>query len=465
MLLMNIIILGISYPILFIMYFFMKLEISDKKETLLGISIPKEFRQDSAITEVLTHYKKSMRWILIAMIIFPLCFIWLNKFTFYITGYLLWIYLMMFAFIVPFARYGEQLKKIKYENGWGCKKAQTTTVDFSLALQPVHAVKKWIFLLLSAVSIIPVIFELQQNQNPEMKWTNVLILAILAGDVWLFSILSIWMDKQKSEILSQNSTMNQNFNRSKKRIRARYFTWIAGLSTVLVYLTSFHLHDRLGGMTGFFFTITVYTILLCWLVVYSELKILRLRKKMTKDLYDYDQDENNWYFGALMYYNPNDKHFMVEKRIGFGYSINMASVGGKISAAFIIILLAGCLFGIPWLVGMDEFTPVSLEIEEETIQAVHNKTRYEIPEKEIQNVKLLEELPEVSRKNGTGLPNLSKGYYKIGESSSGYLCLNPENELFLMIETKDDTIYLFSDNTDKGTATVYQNLMEELKKE
>lgn len=40
---MNLIMLGCTYPIVLIMYVFMKLEIGDKKKTVLGIAVPEEF--------------------------------------------------------------------------------------------------------------------------------------------------------------------------------------------------------------------------------------------------------------------------------------------------------------------------------------------------------------------------------------------------------------------------------------
>ena len=172
----------------------------------------------------------------------------------------------------------------------------------------------------------------------------------------------------------------------------------------------------------------------------------------------YDGDEAYWYFGALLYYNPNDRHFLVENRVGTGYSVNVGSVGGKVMMGLTVLLLAGLLVWVPVTVGREEFTPIGLEVQNGTLRSTHIGTEYEIDQSEIASVTLLEDLPEVSRKNGTGLPNLSKGRYKIDGYGTGYLCLNPQNSEFLLIETDDGTVYLFSDDTDEGTLEVYREL-------
>lgn len=148
---MNLIMLGCTYPIVLIMYVFMKLEIGNKKKTVLGIAVPEEFRKDPQVLEICGQFRKSMRLGLIVMLIFPAVFFWMPWFTFYITGYLIWVYLMIGVELYPMAKYGERLKELKRKRGWGRAGVQESTVDFSIAVQPVHAAKKvcWQFCVCS----------------------------------------------------------------------------------------------------------------------------------------------------------------------------------------------------------------------------------------------------------------------------------------------------------------------------
>lgn len=455
---MNLIMLGCTYPIVLIMYVFMKLEIGDKKKTVLGIAVPEEFRKDPQVLEICGQFRKSMRLGLIVMLIFPAVFFWMPWFTLYITGYLIWVYLMIGVELYPMAKYGERLKELKRKRGWGRAGVQESTVDFSIAVQPVHAAKKGLLAVLCVLSVPPILWELVRQPEQDLKWAYTLILVMMASIVWLLSGMLIWLDRQKSEIISRDSDVNLEFNRRKKRMRASAWTWAAGWSVLLVWLTAFALHDRLGGMIAYTVEVAVYTVVVCWLMFRCEWGILRVRREMTTTLENYDSDETHWYFGALVYYNPNDRHAFVENRVGTGSTMNLASTGGKVMAALTVLLLIGCLIGVPILVGRDEFTPVSLFVEDGTLKSIHTGTEYEISEQDIASAVLLEELPDVSRKNGTGLPNLSKGRYKIEGHGNGYLCLNPQNKVFLMVETREGQTYLFSDATDEGTVAAYEAL-------
>lgn len=271
---MNLIMLGCTYPIVLIMYVFMKLEIGDKKKTVLGIAVPEEFRKDPQVLEICGQFRKSMRLGLIVMLIFPAVFFWMPWFTFYITGYLIWVYLMIGVELYPMAKYGERLKELKRKRGWGRAGVQESTVDFSIAVQPVHAAKKGLLAVLCVLSVPPILWELVRQPEQDLKWAYTLILVMMASIVWLLSGMLIWLDRQKSEIISRDSDVNLEFNRRKKRMRASAWTWAAGWSVLLVWLTAFALHDRLGGMIAYTVEVAVYTVVVCWLMFRCEWGIL-----------------------------------------------------------------------------------------------------------------------------------------------------------------------------------------------
>ena len=233
-LMMNLVMLGCTYPILFFLYFFMKLEIGDKKKTLLGIAVPEEFRQEPQVQEICRLFRRDMKRGLAVMIVFPAVFFWAPWFTWYITGYLLWVYLMMAVEFVPMIRYGEQLKTLKRRMGWGGWNSGTE-VDFSIALQPVHVVKKWLLALLFFLSLPPVLWELIFRKSGAGTWDYVVILTAMAAVVWCFCVMLVRLDRQKSELISRDGEVNLAFNRSKKRLRAVAWTWTAALSVVLVW--------------------------------------------------------------------------------------------------------------------------------------------------------------------------------------------------------------------------------------
>lgn len=462
MLVMNLILIGSMYLVFAMLYFFLKLEISDRKATVLGIAISEEMRKTPEVTGICQRYLRELRRILGVLTVFPVTFFWAaeSSFTFYILMYMIWVFLAVGLSMYPCAKYGEQLKELKRKNGWSRVAGTEYDVDFSIAAQPVRAAKKWVLAVFCMLSLLPAAVCFFRNRNTVSGMEEVLIQLLMASTVWVIALSLLWMDRQKSEIISKDSDANLNFNRSKKRMRASAWNWMAGLSVLLVWGTGAAMEAGNRGMNCWLAGMIVYTVLILVIAVRCEWKIIKLRRKMMTSTEGYDGEETYWFFGALVYYNPEDRHFLVENRIGSGYSVNLGSAAGKVFAGLMGVLVVFCLIGVPILVGREEYTPVGLELKEDTLCAVHTGIEYEIPEEEIASVSLIRELPEMSRRNGTGLPNLLKGRFRTEDRQDLWLCLNPENSEFLKVETTDERTYLFSGNTDVQTEEIYRKLSE-----
>ena len=75
--------------------------------------------------------------------------------------------------------------------------------------------------------------------------------------------------------------------------------------------------------------------------IYQTYLYYKSPTKSKAAVYTVDDDDSNWIFG-MIYYNPNDPSFFVQKRFGVGWTVNVGTTKGKILfiAPFIIILLA-----------------------------------------------------------------------------------------------------------------------------
>ena len=60
------------------------------------------------------------------------------------------------------------------------------------------------------------------------------------------------------------------------------------------------------------------------------------------DIYQTENDDENWIYGFI-YYNKDDNQFLVQKRLGVGWSINMANTKGKFFTILILVITAGSL--------------------------------------------------------------------------------------------------------------------------
>ncbi len=173
-----------------------------------------------------------------------------------------------------------------------------------------------------------------------------------------------------------------------------------------------------------------------------------------------DEEDSFWKWG-MIYCNPNDKRGIVSARMGVGTSVNMAKRWAKILTGIGIgICMLLPLFS-AWFVA-EEFTPISLTYENGVVIATHLGENYRIEDSKIEEVRLLTEIPKMSKKTGTGLDNLRKGTYHIRNAGDYEVLQNPQNEYVIYIQDADGVCYYLSDAKDEQTKNVYEALYEKV---
>ena len=112
-----------------------------------------------------------------------------------------------------------------------------------------------------------------------------------------------------------------------------------------------------------------------------------------------------------------------------------------------------------WVI-FEEFTPISLSIKEDEVQALHLKVEYELPIAEIESVELVEELPDLTKSVGSALDTVIKGKYIMrGTGERCRLFLNPQNDVFIKA-VYEDMVYYLGGLTDDETMAVYHELVK-----
>ena len=210
-----------------------------------------------------------------------------------------------------------------------------------------------------------------------------------------------------------------------------------------------------------------FTIWMMWLFVIFILIFVPIVRgnKRVKDLkkrrgwYDTeelsDSPDSHWYMG-MFYYNPKDKHTMIKKPAGLGSTINFARPAGKATAVFLILALLIIPIVCGWII-TEEFVPIHLSIDNETLTASQMIDNYTIPLNQIEDLQLLEELPRWSRVKGTNIDNLQKGTFENRANGKFEVFLNPANHAFITFRAAG-TLYYMSGQTDAETQAIYDNL-------
>ena len=359
----------------------------------------------------------------------------------------------IFIFFVPFGVANGKLKEIKKEKGWG--KPENTDIEVEMKSAGRIRCVRWFHLFPQCVTsvILTVITGLRDLEGG--KQALFIAMITFSVTVFLFWGLAVWMDRQKTQIISSDSDVNVNYSRAKKNLYKNFWVLCAWVTVFYMAWMMFCV-DKSGAFTSMFWWATgVYMAATVGVLVRLIKKKTALdklyegkRNKMTCE-----DDDENWIWG-MIYYNPRDRHSAVEKRVGIGTSINMATPVGKGFAAFFGLTMLSLPVISIWIILL-EFTPIQLTVNENQIVATHIRNEYVISMPAVEKAELLSELPKMSRNSGTAMENLKKGSWSVTEEGNCTVFLDPRNEVFLRIETSAGRYYL-SGYDDTETRMVYE---------
>lgn len=447
----NLIMVVCLYPFVLIMYALLKNDAAPKKDWYFGVKLTKEQQKTPEVEEICKTYNKQMRHWFIVLMLLPIPMIFIPWFSVFMTFWLGWMMVSIFVFFIPMGVANTKLKELKIKKGWKETKDIPVYVELKEAGN-IRRVKWYHFFPQCVLSVMLFVVSMLFCQEGKELLMGILQ-GSFAGISFLFWLAAIWMDKQKTQIISSDSDVNINYSRAKKNQWKNLWVACAWVNVAYMACMLFAL-DEAGNV--FIVSTIVYSIvtfgLLLWLIKKKSSLDKSYQDKM--DLVT-TEDEDHWIWG-LIYYNPKDKHSMVEKRNGgMGTTVNMATPFGKGFVAVMILVLLQIPVLNVWIL-MLEFTPIQLSVEENKVIASHLREEYVIPMISMKEVELLTELPKMSRNHGTSMEEVRKGSYRIKEEGkSCEVFLNPQNTIFIRIETSMGT-YFVSGFDDEETREVYE---------
>ena len=228
-------------------------------------------------------------------------------------------------------------------------------------------------------------------------------------------------------------------------------SWFTGLFNLFFWLFIFNI-------VGLIISSAVYICAVLLIAINAEFAVRKAQEKLTESSGEgiYVDSDKYWIIG-MFYCNPNDKHTMINARFGLGMTVNLAKPIGKIIMAFgIVTILAMPVIGIALI--PVEFTPVRLELGDDSIIAYQTSFVYEVRFDDIREIELLDSLPRGARIVGTAFDSLLKGRFRLDDIGMCFICLNPQVPPFILIVT-DDTTYVFGTADSTSTRTIYNSLV------
>lgn len=452
----NIIMLICMYPVLPIMYFVLKNLSKPKKNIILGVTLPSAFREDEKVLDILSEYKTVLRKAILILAFVPLICFFIPYMSINLTIYMTWL---LFVIIVPYLvyiKYHLKINEIKKENGL-LREEIMATVDTKVAAIQFNKVNKRLFIPPIIFSILPIIASINSafgNENSEYSYVYIIIYSINAILTISFLPINQIIYHQRAEIVDNNSDLTITLTRIRRRNWSKSLLISAWLTGVFSLLFWWFIQNGLMILiiTG------IYSIILLYYILRVEFKTRAMQEKLTQNSGTdmYIDDDKSWILG-LFYYNPNDKHIMINDRIGMGTTVNLAKPVGK----FLTMLSIICILLMPFIgiwVMVEEFTPISVKLSNENVTIEHTRKIRTLQFDDIESIKIINTLPKYYKIIGSSMDNLLKGTFVAEGYGEVKLYLNPKKAPFILIKTSENT-YILGLNDSQKTLEVYDSIV------
>ncbi|MDL2236110.1 hypothetical protein LJC07_08275 [Christensenellaceae bacterium OttesenSCG-928-L17] len=450
---MNAILMVTLYPLLFILYAMMRSEAKPRKNILLGVTLPFAARQDEEVQNIVRSYKKWLTLQLIVLALVPLCVLFPMSSGMSMFVMMTW---MLFVIVVPYIPYTiahRRLKRLKHTRGWAGETAGKVLVDTRALVQvDVRQVSEWWFVLSFAMGIAPVVALFFSNVND--KWGYAMLYGINILLIVLCRVLYKVMYRQKMDIVDDNTALSVALTQVRRHNWGKCFAGCA----VLTALWNVALWVFGAGGNVIVISALIYPFALMCIVLYTEFTARRVQYTLTTNSGQQAYaDEDEYWINGMFYYNPNDKHLMINNRTGIGASVNMGRRSGMVlMVASMLLLLLVPLVGV-WMMH-EENTPVAMEISGTELIALHTRARYRIPLDTIESVTVLSPIPSGARVAGTGMDTVQKGHFHFDGIGSANTCLDPRVNTALFVVAGGEN-YVLNSGSTADIQTVYAQLI------
>lgn len=444
------------YPVLFIMFFIMKNYKNYKEGLMFGCSLAYEYAQTKEISAIQKSFAKQMNIFMLVAAVVPLTTFFINYMSIQLTIWMVWLIAVIIFCNVPFALAHGKVMNLKKEKGWNTKSDKTLITDTKLPGK-IRTVKAFDFIIPVLVSAAACIYALVNVNNVIYGEIYAYSLSLSFFFVTiLFVIAAFVIDRKKCDVISRNSDININYNRASKKIWKDLWVVLSYINAIATAAICFSMKNENNAMIMVLVTIFEAVIMVIVAVVVMKRKDSLYRsysKYMEQDL---SRDDDSYWIWGMFYYNPNDKHSSIDKRVGIGTTVNMASGLGKFTTAFTTIILLG-MIPICGFVIREEFTPINLHVENKVLICSQIGDKYKLDVDKISEAKVIEKLPNLSRTNGTGMDTLQKGTFSSKDYGKCSVLLNPKNGKFIELKYEGKT-YFLSGNDDKKTEQIYNEI-------
>lgn len=452
--------------LLFFIGFF--IEEMSNRAIYYGVRVPLDYKKNLKLKKVKSNYRRN--YVISSVLFWGLYFV----LTLFSKEYFpLIMVLGTFSFLIVlninyYIAY-RQVKEIKNREKWVLSSDRVVVVDMKFREKDKNnkriVISPLWFLIpigIPVLNILTIIF----SRNKFESSLNVIILTQVGATILFFSIYKL-IEKSKQQLNGGEINEIKYQSRVFRYVTSALILFFSIIFNISYFITTLSL---IGIVTPSERSTLLIMILLGLLpilvsiIVFGFLgqngRYLKYKGEVRDDKLVINRDDDDNYIMGTMYYNKHDPALIVDKRVGIGWSFNLARPAAKVilgGVAAIIIFTIILVARIPGFTTEREIT-----ITEESIE-IDGTWGVTVEKEEIEKVTLETVMPNiVAKTNGAGIGNKQFGYYSLREYNKSSLFIMDKTKPFISIYKKDNSLVLINYEEEEKTKKLYNEIVNAL---
>ncbi len=324
-----------------------------KKARIFGVNNRPEFLEEKSaehIDGIVRSHHRQATVMLVCTLVITTALLFVPVLTVKMIAWTIFVYVFLLAFAVPYALGNSEIKK--YKKVLGIVSEKVLYADLKNAGN-IHALNVRGLVAANLVGLIlfilAVLCDVELLPLKAVMNSGMFLSTGFAGMFFFTSLvlapIAVLIDRSKNQIISENSDINANYNRARKKVFGDYtiaLTWVNNAAAFITLLILAQVRSEAATLvilTLYLLAIMLFTGKLVKDSIAVEKRYVNGEAKLLED------DDDYWILG-MFYYNPGDMHLNVPKRAGVGMTINMAHPAGKAITAISILVILGSLISL-----------------------------------------------------------------------------------------------------------------------
>jgi len=409
--------------------------VKPNKNLLLGVTLPFDSLQNSAVTEITERYHKAFKKLLLLFSAGALPILFVSQYVSLSIIYMFgWILLLIVLNERLLNKHSRQLLDLKKKNGWFIGNRNIVAIDTEVlkAKKKMPVSMMW-FIPSIAVAILPLGISLAGNRS-----LGSFVLSILPIiSVIVFFLIYRLTSSQRAAVYSNDTEINMALNLIYKRGWSVFSVIGSFMASILMLCMSLAIQSKNFNHAIIIMPPLVFSLSFIISAVSVKKHISARQGKILEASENilYTDDDDYWQGGV--YNNPNDRRVMVEKRIGYGFSVNIATTGGKLFIYGTLGVVGVMLIYLTAMFINMDFGTFKLNVREQTAFIYAPLYDYSFDFDQITEITTVENIPSRIRTNGAETARYCLGHFNLDGYGASRLYINKNNPPYIVIRLKD----------------------------